>query len=135
MHNLIRIYNQNRIKILIIVIGIIISITVIQNLNKAIRDENNKKNNKIIEQQKNTSIYINESKSMVSGGTVSETKQDEYGNLIEQFLKYCINNQPEKAYDLLSSDCKKVLYPSEKLFEDLYYNGKFDKNKKYKSYL
>lgn len=66
---------------------------------------------------------------MVSGGTVSETKQDEYGNLIEQFLKYCINSQPEKAYDLLSSDCKKVLYPSEKLFEDLYYNGNFDKNK------
>ena len=73
MHNLIRIYNQNRIKIWIIVIGIIISITVIQNLNKSIRDENNKKNNKIIEQQKNTSIYKNESKSMVSGGTVSET--------------------------------------------------------------
>ena len=48
MHNLIRIYNQNRIKIWIIVIGIIISITVIQNLNKSIRDENNKKNNKII---------------------------------------------------------------------------------------
>ena len=47
MHNLIRIYNQNRIKIWIIVIGIIISITVIQNLNKSIRDENNKKNNKI----------------------------------------------------------------------------------------
>ena len=131
MHNLIRIYNQNRIKIWIIVIGIIISITVIQNLNKSIRDENNKKNNKIIEQQKNTSIYKNESKSMVSGGTVSETKQDEYGNLIEQFLKYCINSQPEKAYDLLSSDCKKVLYPSEKLFEDLYYNENFDKNKKY----
>ena len=65
MHNLIRIYNQNRIKIWIIVIGIIISITVIQNLNKSIRDENNKKNNKIIEQQKNTSIYKNESKSMV----------------------------------------------------------------------
>lgn len=43
MHNLIRIYNQNRIKIWIIVIGIIISITVIQNLNKSIRDENNKK--------------------------------------------------------------------------------------------
>ena len=48
MHNLIRIYNQNRIKIWIIVIGIIISITVIQNLNKSIRDENNKKNNKIL---------------------------------------------------------------------------------------
>lgn len=131
MHNLIRMYNQNRIKIWVIIIGIIISITVIQNLNKAIRDENKEKNNKITEQQQNISIYKNESKSMVSGGTVSDAKQDEYGNLIEQFLKYCINSQPEKAYDLLSSDCKKVLYPSERLFEDLYYNGKFNENKKY----
>ena len=76
MHNLIRMYNQNRIKIWIIVIGIIISITVIQNLNKSIRDENKEKSKKLVEQQKNTSIYINESKSMVSGGTVSETKQE-----------------------------------------------------------
>ena len=66
MHNLIRIYNQNRVKIWIIVIGIIISITIIQNLNTAIKSENNQKNNKIIEQQKNTTIYKNESKSMVS---------------------------------------------------------------------
>lgn len=131
MHNLIRIYNQNRVKIWIIVIGIIISITIIQNLNTAIKSENNQKNNKIIEQQKNTTIYKNESKSMVSGGNVAESKQDEYGNLIDQFLKYCINGQPKSAYDLLSSDCKMVLYPSEELFEDLYYNGKFDNNKKY----
>ena len=92
MQNLIRMYNQNRIKIWVIIIGIIISITVIQNLNKAIRDENKEKNNKITEQQQNISIYKNESKSMVSGGTVSDAQQDEYGNLIEQFLKYCINS-------------------------------------------
>ena len=66
---------------------------------------------------------------MVSGGVVSESKQNTYGNLIDEFFTYCINKEPEKAYDLLSSDCKKVLYPSEKIFED--YNEKFNGNKKY----
>ena len=68
---------------------------------------------------------------MVSGGVVSESKQNTYGNLIDKFFTYCINKEPEKAYDLLSSDCKKVLYPSEKIFEELYYNEKFNGNKKY----
>ena len=66
---------------------------------------------------------------MVSGGVVSESKQNTYGNLIDEFFTYCINKEPEKAYDLLSSDCKKVLYPSEKIFETLYYNEKFNGNK------
>lgn len=134
MYNLIRMYNQNRVKIWIIVISIIIAFTLIQSLNKAIREENINKSKNLIEQQQNeqnTKNYKNESKSMVSGGSVAETKQNQYGNLIEQFLKYCINGEPEKAYDLLSEDCKKVVYPSEELFEDLYYDGKFNSNKKY----
>ena len=116
MHNLIRLYNQNRLKIWIIVIGIIIAITLVQIVNNAIKESNIEKNKNLIaqEQEKNNNQkYTNESKSMVSGGTVSESKQNTYGNLIDKFFTYCINGEPEKAYDLLSSDCKKVLYPSE----------------------
>ena len=134
MHNLIRLYNQNRLKIWIIVIGIIIAITLVQIVNNAIKESNIEKNKNLIaqEQEKNNNQkYTNESKSMVSGGTVSESKQNTYGNLIDKFFTYCINGEPEKAYDLLSSDCKKVLYPSENIFEELYYNGKFNGNKKY----
>ena len=134
MHNLIRMYNQNRIKIWIIVIGIIIAITLVQIINNAVKENNIEKNRNLIAQEQekyNNQKYTNESKSMVSGGVVSESKQNTYGNLIDEFFTYCINKEPEKAYDLLSSDCKKVLYPSEKIFETLYYNEKFNGNKKY----
>lgn len=134
MHNLIRLYNQNRLKIWIIVIGIIIAITLVQIINNSIKESNIEKNKNLIAQEQekyNNQKYTNESKSMVSGGTVSESKQNTYGNLIDKFFTYCINGEPEKAYDLLSSDCKKVLYPSENIFEELYYNGKFNGNKKY----
>ena len=134
MHNLIRMYNQNRIKIWIIVIGIIIAITLVQIINNAVKENNIEKNRNLIAQEQekyNNQKYTNESKSMVSGGVVSESKQNTYGNLIDEFFTYCINKEPEKAYDLLSSDCKKVLYPSEKIFEELYYNEKFNGNKKY----
>ena len=134
MHNLIRMYNQNRIKIWIIVIGIIIAITLVQIMNNAVKENNIEKNRNLIAQEQekyNNQKYTNESKSMVSGGVVSESKQNTYGNLIDEFFTYCINKEPEKAYDLLSSDCKKVLYPSEKIFEELYYNEKFNGNKKY----
>ena len=40
MHNLIRLYNQNRLKIWIIVIGIIIAITLVQIVNNAIKESN-----------------------------------------------------------------------------------------------
>lgn len=134
MHNLIRMYNQNRLMIWIVVIGIIIAITIIQVLNQAARESNIERNKNIIAQQQNelnTKNYKNESKSMVSGGTVSESDQNTYGKLIDSFFTYCINGKPEEAYDLLSSDCKKILYPSEKIFEELYYNGKFNGNKQY----
>ena len=134
MHNLIRMYNQNRIKIWIIVIGIIIAITLVQIINNAVKENNIEKNRNLIAQEQekyNNQKYTNESKSMVSGGVVSESKQNTYGNLIDEFFTYCINKEPEKAYDLLSSDSKKVLYPSEKIFETLYYNEKFNGNKKY----
>ncbi len=134
MHNLIRMYNQNRIKIWITVIGIIIAITLVQIINNAVKENNIEKNRNLIAQEQekyNNQKYTNESKSMVSGGVVSESKQNTYGNLIDEFFTYCINKEPEKAYDLLSSDCKKVLYPSEKIFEELYYNEKFNGNKKY----
>ena len=55
MHNLIRLYNQNRLKIWIIVIGIIIAITLVQIVNNAIKESNIEKNKNLIaqEQEKN----------------------------------------------------------------------------------
>ena len=94
--------------------------------------ENNEQNNIIAENiAENNVNYENQSKSLISGGTVSETHQDEFGKLLDSFLTYCKNHEPEKAYGLLSQDCKNILYPNEKVFEQQYYKGKFSSEKKY----
>lgn len=55
-------------------------------------------------------------------------------NVIEAFLLYCNNNQVDRAYNLLSDDCKKVLYPTQSDFYNNYYKSKTTGIKDY-SYL
>lgn len=55
-------------------------------------------------------------------------------NVIEAFLLYCNNNQVDRAYNLLSDDCKKVLYPTQSDFYNNYYKSKMTGIKDY-SYL
>lgn len=132
MFNILRFYNQNRIKIWIIVILIIFGFTIIQILNNAIK-ENEKNQENVIgkSNEVNVSKYTKESESIVSGGNVGQNYQDEFGDLLDNFLKYCINEDYDKAYDLLSDDCKETLYKSEDLFITGYCKNKFTKIKKY----
>ena len=51
--------------------------------------------------------------------------------MLDKFFTYCVNHNPEKAYELLSTDIKNNMYQSEALFENLYYNSKFEGNKQY----
>lgn len=131
MGKLFRLYNQNRKTVWITILVLIFAIVIIRTLNR-IYKENNEQNNVIVENvDKNEVSYENQSKSLISGGTVSETHQGEFGTLLDNFLTYCKNHEPEKAYGLLSQDCKNILYPNETIFEEQYYKGKFTGEKKY----
>lgn len=131
MGKLFRLYNQNRKTVWITISVLIFAIVIIRTLNGMYK-ENNEQNNVIAENvTENKVSYENQSKSLVSGGTVSETHQDEFGTLLDNFLTYCKNHEPEKAYGLLSQDCKNILYPNETIFEEQYYKGKFTGEKKY----
>lgn len=55
-------------------------------------------------------------------------------NVIEAFLLYCNNNQADRAYNLLSDECKKVLYPTQADFYNNYFKSKIAGIKDY-SYL
>lgn len=131
---LFRFYNQNRKKVWLIILVFIFAMLIIRSLNgiyKQERQDNIKQSNteeNITEKEEN---YENQSKSLVSGGSVSKAHQKEFGQLIDNFLTYCKNHEPEKAYGLLSQDCKSVLYPNEELFEQQYYKNKFSGEKKY----
>lgn len=135
MYKLFRYYNQNRKKIWLIIIIIIFIIFIIQLLNNIAKNQNekdryqNSKNNGTT--YNNVVSYDKESESIISEGNVSGKKKEEYAGLIDKFFNYCVNHNPEKAYELLSSDIKNNMYESQSLFEKLYYIPKFEGNKQY----
>ena len=131
MNNLTRYFNQNRKMIWIIIFVVIFVIIVIQLLNSFYKNSNKEEVGNSTSSNVTQKDYTNESQAMVQGSIGSKEKQDEFGALIDEFLTYCVNGQVSQAYSLLSNDCKKILYPTEKSFELNYYKSKFDTKKTY----
>lgn len=123
MNKLIKLYNQNRYMIWIVVLTLIAIIALIQILNNFTLERKNAQNNQ------NTIIAntINKNYSVITGKEIKE----EISNIIDQFINYCNNQEVEKAYELLSDECKEVLYPTLEGFTKNYYNKLFNKKKTY----
>lgn len=124
--NIIRYYNQNRIFIWTIIIAIIILIIAIQALNNIVK---NQKDNKAIENiireedyKNNLSIDV-----LLSDEDVKEEEE----LIIDQFIRYCNAGKIERAYNLLTDDCKKELFPTIDYFKKNYYNTIFNSTKLY----
>lgn len=130
MHKLLRYYNQNKIKVWGILLAIILGWIMLQVLNNAIKEQNTNEN-KDQETTSNVVSYHNESESMITGGRVSSAYSDEIGAFINQFFTYCINHEPQNAYNMVSNDTKQQLYQTEELFEKNYYANKFNGNKQF----
>lgn len=132
MHKLLRYYNQNRLKIWAILLAIVLGYALLQVLNNAIANHNTEENNNEQETTSNNVVsYRNESESMVTGGRVSSTYSEQIGQVINQFFTYCVNHDPQRAYDMVSNNTKQVLYQTEELFEKNYYQNKFNGNKQF----
>ena len=136
MYKLLRFYNQNRLMVWVIIIAIIFILAIIYILNGQIHEKN------IAEQENGSSssssssttsnkTYEKESETIISSKNVSEKYQEAFGTIIDQFFTACINHTPEIAYNLLSEDCKTVLYPTQSAFEAQYYNNKFEGDKQF----
>ena len=131
MHKLLRYYNQNRLKIWAILLAIVLGYALLQVLNSAIANHNTEENNEQETTSNNVVSYRNESESMVTGGRVSSTYSEKIGQVINQFFTYCVNHDPQRAYDMVSNNTKQVLYQTEELFEKNYYQNKFNGNKQF----
>lgn len=106
MKKLIRYWNQNRLKIIIIGIIIVFIIILIQVLNgileKTKPDPNTEK--VVI---KDTS---KPSESVITGEEVKEEVTEENTNIISNFVEFCNRKEYQSAYDLLSQDCKDTVF-------------------------
>ena len=127
MYKIFRYYNQNKLKVWIGILLIIFLLILIKTLTANIKNNDLKNNDK--ETTSNVVSYRNQSKSMVDGGSVSETYSEDLGKFINQFFSYCIEHNPHNAYSMVSNDTKQELYQTEELFVKNYYQSRFNGNK------
>jgi hypothetical protein len=136
IHKILVYFHENRYRILMIIAGIVIFLLLIHGLNAIVINNNKKlaenmansyKDNNINNSSSNSSstTIIENTSFSISNSTSSGKQLQSEQEIIEQFLTYCNENQIEKAYKLLSEDCKEELYSTISKFRENYYNVKF----------
>ena len=133
MNKLIRFYNENRYIVWLCILIIIAIIAFIQILNNIVSKENNETESMgqtLIGQNsvsQNTEENINQNYSIITGNEVNE----DISIVISEFIEYCNNKEPEKAYELLTDECKEIFYPTLEDFTEKYYSKLFNSKKTY----
>ena len=62
---------------------------------------------------------------IIKGPNVSKEQFEQDSNLVNTFIDYCNNREVEKAYNLISDECKEEKYPTLEEFKEFYYNDIF----------
>ena len=132
MHKLRRFYHQNKVKIwkigaiialFFIVLYLINTIISKNNEEKVKQTEQNTFQNITQESKDNVEIVSNES--AVTGEIIDNEEIEDATNIIDNFVLACNNGEIEKAYNLISKECKEELYQDIKIFEANYYQPIF----------
>lgn len=117
-------FNKNQKVLILGIIAIVFIILILQVLNSfAKKDKDNKK-----EVQSNTQNNL--SKSVISDDKLIEPLYNNNKKIIEEFTEYCNSGNIESAYDLITKDCKEVLFGNIEKFKSNYYESIFNKNRK-----
>lgn len=129
MNKIIRYWNQNREKIIIVIAIIAFFIIVIQVINGLLK--NKSYSNENINTNKTVDV-TKPSRSEITGQELTEKITETNTDLIKNFVTYCNSQEVQKAYDLLSNDCKLEYENDINAFKNNYINKIFDKAKTYK---
>lgn len=97
---------SNRYKILGIIVAIILTLCTIRVLNQISRKKLQEK--QITNSVEQTTYKPQET--VISGGDVSDEQQELNTSIMDTFIKYCNEKQIEKAYNLLTDECKENLF-------------------------
>lgn len=124
MNKFVRFYNQNRHMVWIIILSIAAFIAIIQILDNFAYEKNNANQNI---NSVNNNNYINYNYSVITEKEVNSNVSE----IIDEFIENCNNGQVEDAYEMLSDECKIILYPSLEDFKQKYYNKIFSEKKSY----
>lgn len=130
MYRLIRFYNQNRRRIwmaILIIVSIIIGVRLLNYVYKITSE----KKVKIQENTVGSIDYEDSGYSIMTQTELSQTNKQENNDIIDEFINYCNNKEVEKAYDMLTDECKELLYPDINAFFNNYCNSIFKNKKSY----
>ena len=78
---------------------------------------------------KDISNVYKPTQTIIKGSDISKEQFEEDKNLVNTFLEFCNNGKIEEAYNLVSDECKKEVYPTLEDFKKYYYNDIFDKKR------
>lgn len=127
MYRFIRFFNQNKAKIIKVILVIALIIIIIQLMNHMIKVKNEKPKevsnveNDILEDQALVS-----DKSSISGNKVQKDKLKSDTDIINDFFKYCNEQDINSAYNMLTDECKEEMFPIIEDFYNIYYSKIFD---------
>ena len=131
MYKLIRFFNQNKNQIIKIGVFIIFLFIILQLLNKLAQIKNKESienvavsNTSSTTQNDNKGLISN--KSAVNGSEVSKENLKNATDTIYKFVDYCNKNEIEKAYNLITEECKQQMYPTLDAFKNAYYGDVFN---------
>ncbi len=128
MYRFFRWYNQNRIQVLIVIAVAIICFVILQIVNSLVAENNAKQRNILSSQNTYVDKTTNPSPtntSILTGEKIKDSQDTINKDLIEQFVEYCNNDQIQEAYDMLSDECKELLYPNINVFNQAYIKSIF----------
>lgn len=109
MRRLIKYFNQNRKKILLIVLVIVFLIILVRVLNYMVKTNIQEERNSISNVQINKDTSIPD-EAIISGEKISEEKASDDKKMIENFVQACNEKDYTKAYNMLTDDCKNIVF-------------------------
>ena len=134
MYRFFRWYNQNRLQIFIVIIAVVLAFVVLQIVNSLIAQSNENQRNELA----NRNTYVDKTAnprptntSVLTGEKIPDTQDTTNKNLISQFVEYCNTGKIEEAYNMLSDECKELLYPNVNVFRQAYITSIFYINRMY----
>lgn len=135
INKLFRKYNQNVRTIWTIIFAIAFFVILLQAIFGLIRNSrktkqeellNNYYQNNANSNNGNNKVTINDNKNNVNNQNIENVTTDSSAeDVINYFVKLCNSAKIQEAYDMLSKDCKSVLFPTIDYFKTNYYNKIF----------
>ncbi|MCI9177399.1 MAG: hypothetical protein HFJ28_02215 [Clostridia bacterium] len=132
-NNLFRKYNQNRKTIWTVIIFVAFFVILLQTVFAIIRSSKNKEREQALEElnkQKNSTqineVLNNEQNNITvpNTGASSSQNRESYRKTaqieLNKFVQYCNNGQIQEAYEMITSDCKQILFPTLQDFNNNY---------------